>query len=365
MRYACSVSKGAVSVASDIDFFSADYEQARERFRRQAAIAGARLWALALDARGPVGEDLSIDVAWLGRADASRLVVVQSGVHGVEAFAGAAVQLELLGRPPTVATDTALVLIHVVNPYGMAWLRRVNENNVDLNRNCLDRGDRYRGAPRGYRALDRLINPPTAPGFDFFTLRVGWRIVRHGFEALKVAVATGQYEFPQGLFYGGAELEQGSALLRDWLEHIEAPVAEVQVLDLHSGLGRFGGIGVFPDHCTGPNAQQRLRKRFGDMHTAQGSSGPGYRIRGGVANLYRQTFPGITNSYLTVEFGTYSMLRVLHALREENRWHFYGGAGLEHQAKAKLREALGPADPRWRRSVLHHGGSLVALAAGN
>lgn len=26
-------------------------------------------------------------------------------------------------------------MVHVLNPYGMAWLRRVNENNVDLNRN--------------------------------------------------------------------------------------------------------------------------------------------------------------------------------------------------------------------------------------
>jgi predicted deacylase len=28
-----------------------------------------------------------------------------------------------------------MILIHALNPYGFAWLRRVNEDNVDLNRN--------------------------------------------------------------------------------------------------------------------------------------------------------------------------------------------------------------------------------------
>jgi hypothetical protein len=27
--------------------------------------------------------------------------------------------------------DAAIVLVHILNPYGMAWLRRFNENNVD------------------------------------------------------------------------------------------------------------------------------------------------------------------------------------------------------------------------------------------
>jgi hypothetical protein len=30
------------------------------------------------------------------------------------------------------------MLIHALNPFGFAWLRRVNEANVDLNRNFQD-----------------------------------------------------------------------------------------------------------------------------------------------------------------------------------------------------------------------------------
>ena len=34
-------------------------------------------------------------------------------------------------------SDYCIVFIHIINPYGMAWNRRVNEYNVDLNRNFL------------------------------------------------------------------------------------------------------------------------------------------------------------------------------------------------------------------------------------
>lgn len=53
---------------------------------------------------------------------------------GVEGFANSAIQCELLARP--TRADVTVVVVHAVNPSGMAWWRRQNENNVDLNRNC-------------------------------------------------------------------------------------------------------------------------------------------------------------------------------------------------------------------------------------
>ena len=34
--------------------------------------------------------------------------------------------------------NLSIVLLHASNPYGFAWGRRVNEDNVDLNRNFVD-----------------------------------------------------------------------------------------------------------------------------------------------------------------------------------------------------------------------------------
>jgi len=50
---------------------------------------------------------------------------------------GAPVNL-LAHLPTTLAQGQAAVLVHAINPYGFAWTRRVNEDNVDLNRNFVD-----------------------------------------------------------------------------------------------------------------------------------------------------------------------------------------------------------------------------------
>ena len=128
------------------DYFSPDYQTARSRFRDAATAAGAALHAIALGSHGPDGEALCVDIAWLGAARPRRVFMHTSGMHGVEAFTGSAVQLALLGAPPVPGADDALVLVHVLNPYGMAWLRRANENNVDLNRNFIVQGGRWAGA---------------------------------------------------------------------------------------------------------------------------------------------------------------------------------------------------------------------------
>ena len=47
-------------------YFSPDYVTARGRFREAAEQAGGRLTSLELAARGPGGEDLTIDIAWFG-----------------------------------------------------------------------------------------------------------------------------------------------------------------------------------------------------------------------------------------------------------------------------------------------------------
>src|SRR5262245_30567740 len=169
-------------------FFSPDYTSAKHRFREIAAQAGARLETLPLTATGPNNEELSIDIAWLGSHTPQRALVHSSGLHGVEGFAGSAIQLELLERPPLLRADTAIVLVHVLNPYGMAWLRRVNENNVDLNRNFLARGERWAGAPALYSRLDPLLNPPAPPGAGRFSWRLARLALGHGQRGLDTVI---------------------------------------------------------------------------------------------------------------------------------------------------------------------------------
>ena len=208
-------------------FFSADYAVARSRFRAAAKAAGARLIPLGLEANGPAGEKLTIDIAWFGAEQPRQVLLHSSGLHGVEAFAGSAIQLQWManGIAP-LREDTAVVLVHVMNPYGMAWLRRFNENNVDLNRNFLPPGAPYEGVPDGYDQLNSFLNPASPPSWDFYYARAGWLVLRHGMSTLKQAIARGQYEYPKGLFYGGDALEEGP---RKFQQFVKSQLAEVGV----------------------------------------------------------------------------------------------------------------------------------------
>jgi len=180
----------AVTVMPIADYFSPDYSSARERFCTAAQRAGARLGRYVLPERlGPRGESLSIDVARLGPEDASDALVVLSGTHGVEGFAGAGCQVGFLtDRLYEVLPSTACaLLVHALNPYGFAWLRRVNEDNVDLNRNFID-FTKPLPVNAGYAEIHDWLLPATwPPGADAEAELAAYG-ARHGARGLQRAI---------------------------------------------------------------------------------------------------------------------------------------------------------------------------------
>jgi hypothetical protein len=344
-------------------YFSPDYASARARFGDAARSAGARLDTLPLEPRGPGGELLAIEVAVLGHDRARRVLLHVSGLHGVEAFAGAAVQLAALAQPPAVPSGCALVLVHVLNPYGMAWLRRANESNVDLNRNFLAPGEGWEGAPALYRRLDPLLNPPTAPATDAFYARLALFALRHGVRGPRQAIAEGQYEYSRGLFYGGSRLEAGPRLLLDWLHANVAGADYLFAIDLHTGLGGRGSETAIrePGGEATPVAAlaQALRRPLVDAAIGQAA----YRIRGGMADAVAHIIGKSRVDFIVQEMGTRSALAVLHALREENRCHHYASPDPRHPARIALLQTFCPASPRWRARAVNRGLALLRAAA--
>jgi len=339
-------------------YFSTDYFEARTRFRTAAINAGGRLASLGIGARGPGGEDLSIDIAWFGSARPRRVLLHSSGIHGVEGFAGSAIQLRLIEQLPALPADSALVVVHVLNPYGMAWLRRVNENNVDLNRNFRAPGT-FDGSPPAYPQLDAFLNPASPPAADFYLLKALLLITRHGLSGLKQSVASGQYDYPRGLFFGGSGVEESADAYETFLTHRLSAAEYVVAIDVHTGLGSFGEDVLLAE----AKDYELLREIYGPRtKSLQPQSGPAYRVEGGLHSMLLRVFDATRPHCIGQEFGTYSALRVLHALREENRWHHFGGRGLDHDAKRNLREAFCPSDSAWQAKVLRRGGELIAAA---
>ena len=348
-------------------YFSPDYVTARNRFRAAVDRAGGRLTSLELTARGPAGEDLTIDIGWFGAERPAQAFVHSSGVHGVEAFAGSAIQLQWLDEGlPEIPEDSAIVLVHVINPYGMAWLRRFNERGVDLNRNFLGPGEAYEGAPEGYQALDSFLNPPSPPSLDLFYLRAGWLILRVGIPALRQTVAGGQYLNPKGLFFGGTSLEEGPRRLQRYVQDRLAEVKHLAVVDVHTGLGPFG-VDTLLVHA----AEERdplfasMERTFGDrVASMDPERGPAYRVKGAYDTMYRRTLPKADVYFVAQEFGTSNVAQVVKALRAENRWHHYGEGGVDHPTKHALRRAFVPEDDAWRQTALDRGRIVIRQALG-
>jgi hypothetical protein len=189
----------------EVSAFSDDYVTARQRLLQTASSHGWSIDSHSIGIAGPNGEELKFDVICSPGGGWENAIVLSSGIHGVEGFFGSAVQLSLLNDWTAHSMpDIRYVFLHAVNPYGFAWIRRCDENNVDLNRNFLLRNEQYANSPVGYSELDSLLNPKRPPSrLEPFALKALWEISRHGMPALKQAIASGQYEYPQGLFFGG------------------------------------------------------------------------------------------------------------------------------------------------------------------
>ncbi len=160
--------------------FSESYAEARAKFCGAAAEAGGALrsW-FNPHAKGPNGELLYLDTARFGPADAANMLVMISSTHGVEGHCGSGAQIAWLrtGGPAKLPKDTGALLVHAINPYGFAWTRRVNEDNVDLNRNFVDHD---KGYPKndGYLAIADAILPERWDDASIAETRARVRLLR-------------------------------------------------------------------------------------------------------------------------------------------------------------------------------------------
>jgi hypothetical protein len=350
--------------------------------------AGGSWQAVPIDAKGPQGEELTIDVGMVGSNSPERTVVVSSGLHGVEGFMGSAIQVARLEtRRGELPAATRLVLVHSINPFGFAWLRRWNEDNIDLNRNFLASPEDFAGSPPLYVDLDGLLNPRTPPSrWEPLALKALGAMLRYGASNLARTLPVGQYEFPQGLFYGGSGPAQSRALIEQHFAGWLTDAREIWHIDLHSGLGDFGKCQLMVDASPSDERVARLAARFGSQliapnrlssgeHLASGgrqppgsvsasggrkppgsdlanggreppgsiadrastsrltpavrqTDGPGrlgllYASRGTWEHWCQARFSDRQYNYVAAEFGTYSGRRVIAALRAENRaWHY-------------------------------------------
>ncbi len=345
----------------DLSAFSPDYRTARDKFREAARAAGAALVDFVCPAAAPTGHDgdLTADVAVLGPGDAGRVFLVNAGTHGVEAFAGSAIEIGFLASRPALPDDTRLVLVHAINPHGFAWLRRVTEDNVDLNRNFLDHGGPH-PANEAYGKVHKVLCPERwdEPALAEMGRTIDAYIEKHGAFALQAVVTRGQYDHADGLFYGGRRPTWSNATFRAILDAHVAGARRIAFIDLHTGLGGYGDAEMIGGAGPSTPGGRRMRDWYGNIVTspAAGTSSSAPLV-GVIARAVREAAGGAEVISGTLEFGTYPVREVLHALQADNWLHVHGDVDspLGREIKADIRKRLFPDEDGWKGRVLDQG----------
>jgi hypothetical protein len=347
-------------MSSHVECFSASYAQARSRFLAAAASAGLEVVSHVLPLPGADGEALAMDVALLGAADAPSLLIVSSGCHGIEGYAGSAAQLALLQDSDFVSAvhgrGLAVLFIHALNPHGFSWGSRVTQENVDLNRNFPDFA-RPLPANAYYRRIAPVLIPDRWPPPLANMLRVGALLARHGMRALQAAVSSGQYADPRGLFFGGHGPAWSNATLRAVLRRFAATRSRIGWIDVHTGLGPRGGCERMLAAPHDPATLARSRAWWGPgLTSTEDASSASPPLHGQMWSVIRDECPRAQYTGIAVELGTVGRLEVLQALRGD-QWlarHPDAPAALRCAIKRRLRAAFYVETDGWKRSAAGH-----------
>ncbi|WDI30133.1 DUF2817 domain-containing protein [Hyphococcus flavus] len=345
--------------------FSESVTDAHQKFVASAEAAGAEIELRRHPLKGPSGEDLCMAAARLGPASARRVLLVNSGTHGVEGYAGSALQIGYLDSfdASRLPADAAVLLVHLVNPWGAAWDRRENEDNIDVFRNFVYSTPPFPDNPE-YRYLDDAINPSS---WTDDTLRradekIKAYITAHGKDAFIALFRQGQHFNAKGLTYHG----RGPCWSKQTFDSVAYKmIPNVQLgvcVDIHTGFGDFGDGLVIMYRSQGKERIEFSRHVYGEVYIAgddalipQHGSMP-YDI------LSHAPFAQI--HCVGLEFGTYDLMQEIDLFRRINFIFAYEDP-LRREAelaRGKMRELLYPASSEWRSSVLARGKEVLRNA---
>jgi Protein of unknown function (DUF2817) len=341
------------------DHFAQSYAQARTKFLGALDAAGLDVESHPHPMRGRDGELLAMDVVLEGAKDARSLFILSSACHGVEGYCGSGIQVSLLRDAAWHAavrrSGVAVLYIHALNPYGFSWWRRTTQENVDLNRNFHDFSKPLPANPR-YDELAHLLVPSTWPPSAEVNAGIASFLAKHGERGFQEAVSGGQYEHPEGVFFGGRNPTWSHVTLRHVLQAHGARCARLAWIDLHTGLGP-NGVAELISACRDADvaALKRARQWWGQGVTslADGSSisAPlvGLMWQAAYEECAQAEYTG-----MAMEYGTIPMLDVMHALRAD-QWlenHPETAPDVARAIKQQTRDAFYTDTDAWKEQVL-------------
>lgn len=354
-----------------LDYFHDSWYECRDAFRTEAEqmkmeFDSVEIFSIPVDSQ--TDNDLTIDFCYIPASDTTKkLMVITSGTHGIEGFVGSAVQQMLMDDffQTDMFSEVGLLIVHGMNAWGFKNERRFTENNVDLNRNHSLDNSLFQTKNDGFIALYDMLTPKGIVNMNsipnrFFMLKAMNQIAQKGMPALLQAFAQGQYEFQEGIYFGGYEWEQQVEILSKVLKQKAAPYQTVLNLDLHTGFGDRGELHLFPNPVDDPVLRTKMETVFKGYQIDWGDSDEFYTVHGQYVEFVGELLNDKTSIPMLMEFGTLNTGTTVGAVKSahisitENQGFHYGYK-LEkdkQKVKAGYYEMFYPPSEKWRTNAI-------------
>ncbi len=331
--------------------------------------------------KSKIDQDLTIDYCYVpAQEKPEQLLILSSGVHGVEGYVGSAVQQmfmeELLKKADL--SSMGLLVIHGLNPYGFKYNRRVTENNVDLNRNCTTDPGLYKSINKGYSNLYNMLNPKGKVSLKnirniFFQVNAIEKIIQYSMGTLRQAILQGQYQYPEGLYFGGNRPEPSVKAVTPVIKQIAEKYEIVFNIDLHTGYGNRGTLHLFPNPVKDKKLKHDIETIFADSDIDWGDGDDFYTVTGDFTSYIGGILPDKYYIPMVFEFGTLDSLttmgsiKSLHNMIVENQGfhHGYSTGHDETRIKKNILEMYYPSSKKWRSKALKDARELMDKALKN
>ena len=355
------------------EYFYDTYEQVRENLQNRVAKLKAAGIAVQVSQYAiDEADDLYIDNLYLpANKESKNLIILTTGVHGMEGYIGS-VMLDVFFEeiyPALNPDDTGVLVVANVNPYGMKYKRRYNENNVDLNRNfILDWENFDLSSNKDYPEVVTFLQPEGKIGNAFwhevgFYASLAKEAITKGADKVSDALLTGQYEYPTGVYYGGNGDEKSTAYLKSVFEScLDGEYENLVHIDIHSGYGQRYNMVIFNSGFE-TMTEAETKQAFGYDYVISHDSESFYATTGDTTDyFYRlaESKQAEVDLFSTCfEFGTIgdgfldSILSLKYTV-DENRQHWYpsDSAISSEIVKENYNELFYPTETQWREKTI-------------
>ena len=358
-------------------YFHEDYESARNEFIKKASLIADKFPGTEISSyKIPSKNDGSLTMDWcyVPSEKPECLLILSSAVHGIEGYTGNAM-IGLFIREyllkDKVDKNTGVLMITGINAYGMKYYLRSTENNIDLNRNCTTDLSLYAQKNEAYSKFARYFQSKGKVSMNrldnfSFSIRMLYSILKYSKKDFLEALTLGQYEYEDGLFYGGKKMEPQIMRIEEMLKKYLPAYKYAVHYDFHTGYGTRGYMHLFGSTDQPNYIRKKIEELFAyrKVDWADENTGNFYEpvgdITDWISEMVKRDLPNIAMYIpMSIEYGTLDGQSIgggilsVKSMVKRNQGIHYGYKSDKDRMKVETlnREHFNPSSKRWRTGI--------------